>query len=124
MPTWVNIARSETTTVSVVPQLMSANLGESFSVDVAAKGVIDLYAWELELNWSASLLDTVTVTEGAFLKSGGSTFFIYRLDNALGHILIDCTLMGRIPWNQWWRGFGNRNISRLGRRGDSFRPTR
>ena len=97
MPTWVNIARSATTTVSVVPQLISTNLGETFSIDVTVTDVIDLYAWEIELNWSASLLGTIAVTEGAFLNTGGSTFFIYRLDEALGHILIDCTLMGQIP---------------------------
>jgi hypothetical protein len=97
MPTWVNIAHCTVTTVSVVPQPISANTGQSFSIDVTVSDVVDLYAWEIELNWSASLLGTISVTEGSFLKSGGSTFFVYSWNDTQGHILIDCTLMGQIP---------------------------
>jgi hypothetical protein len=96
MSTSVNIAQCTVVTVSVVPQLISANTGQSFSIDISVSDVVDLYAWEIELNWSASLLGTISVTEGSFLKSGGSTFFVYSWNDTQGHILIDCTLMGQV----------------------------
>jgi len=96
MPNWMNIARSATTTVSVVPQYVTANIGQSFSVDVVVSDVIDLYAWEIELNWTAPLLSVVSIAEGPFLKTGGSTFFVYSFSDILGHLLIDCTLTGQI----------------------------
>lgn len=96
MPNWVNIAESTVTAVSVVPQLISANLGQSFSINVTVSDVVDLYAWEIELSWNPSLLGTISVTEGSFLKSGGDTFFIYSWNDTQGHILIDCTLIGQI----------------------------
>lgn len=92
----MNIAQSTVTTVSAVPQLISANLGQSFSIDITVTDVVDLYAWEIELSWAPSLLGTLSVTEGSFLKSGGHTFFIYSWNDTQGHILIDCTLFGQI----------------------------
>ena len=96
MPSWVNIAQSATTAVSVVPQLIRANLGQSFSIDVTVSDVVDLYAWEIELSWEPSLLGVISVVEGTFLKLGGDTFFIYNVNDTQGHILIDCTLIGQI----------------------------
>ena len=96
MPAWVNVAQSTVTVVSVAPQLISANLGQIFSIDVTVSDVVDLYAWEIELSWDPSLLGTISVTEGSFLKSGGDTFFIYNVNDTQGHILIDCTLIGQI----------------------------
>ncbi|HUW47377.1 MAG TPA: dockerin type I domain-containing protein [Patescibacteria group bacterium] len=96
MPNWVNIAESTVTAISVVPQLTSANLGQSFSINVTVSDVVDLYAWEIELSWNPSLLGTISVTEGSFLKSGGDTFFIYSWNDTQGHSLIDCTLIGQI----------------------------
>jgi general secretion pathway protein D len=96
MTNWVNIAQSTTTAVSAFPQLISANLGQSFSVDVTVSDVVDLYAWEIELSWEPSLLGAISVVEGTFLKSGGDTFFIYSWSDTQGHILVDCTLIGQI----------------------------
>jgi hypothetical protein len=96
MPTWVNISQSTVTVVSVFPQLTGANLGQSFSIDVTVSNVVDLYAWEIELSWAPSLLGTISVTEGSFLRSGGDTFFIYSWNDTQGHTLIDCTLVGQI----------------------------
>jgi len=96
MPAWVNVAQSTVTVVSVVPQLISANLGQSFSINVTVSDVVDLYAWEIELSWNPSLLGTISVTERSFLESGGDTFFIYNVNDTQGHILIDCTLIGQI----------------------------
>lgn len=96
MPNWMNIAQSATTTVSVVPQSVTANIGQSFSVDVVVSDVIDLYAWEIELDWTAPLLSVVSIAEGPFLKTGGSTFFVYSFSDTYGRLLIDCTLTGQI----------------------------
>jgi hypothetical protein len=96
MPNWVNTVQSATTAVSVVPQSISANIGQSFSIDVVVSDAIDLYAWEIELDWTASLLGTANIIEGPFLRTSGSTFFVYSSNDTLGHILIDCTLLGQI----------------------------
>jgi len=88
-----------TSTVSVFPSSTTANMGQNFSINVNVTGVSDpygLYAWEFKLNWTASILSVVNVTEGPFLKSGGQTFFIDSLNATAGHIRVDCTLEGNV----------------------------
>jgi hypothetical protein len=84
------------TTVSVFPSSVTANLGQNFSINVNVTGVSDLYGWEFSLNWTATILNVVNVTEGPFLKSGGSTFFYYNLNATEGHMTVEDTLLGNV----------------------------
>jgi len=88
---------SATTTVYVSPPSSSVLLGQTFFIEIKITDVNDLYGWEFKLKWDPGLLDVVNVTEGPFLKQGGSTFFAKQMNNTAGYILVDCTLLGDVP---------------------------
>jgi len=83
------------TTVYVNPQAINSSVNQDFIINISVSRVSDLYAWEFKLNWTASILSVVNVTEGPFLKAGGTTSFFYN--NALqGHVRVWCTLSGNV----------------------------
>ncbi len=76
-----------------------AQEGASVGLDVWITGVADMYAYQFSLSYDPMALQATAVTEGAFLGTGGSTFFDTGLvDNTLGQIsfLFD-TLTGFVP---------------------------
>ena len=84
-------------TVSVFPSSITAVVGQNFSINVNVTGVSDLYGWEVELNWTATILNEVNATEGPFLKwDGNSTFFYYNLNATAGQITAECTRLGKV----------------------------
>ena len=85
-----------TTTVYVDPDKVAESIGQDFTVNISISNVANLYAWECKLGWNATVLDLVNVTEGAFFKKMGSTFFNYGLNETFGHVVIDCTLLGNV----------------------------
>jgi hypothetical protein len=93
------VQSTSTTTISVSPSTVTVNAGKNFSINVTISSVSDLYGWQFALSWNASLLDLVNVTEGPFLKSGGSndTYFNYNLNATAGNLIADCTLLGNVP---------------------------
>jgi len=88
---------ASTPTISVDPSISSAEVGKTFMINIRISDVIDLYGWEFRLRWNSSLLDVLSVTEEGFLKGGGSTFFVNNINNTLGYMLVDCTLVGNVP---------------------------
>jgi len=84
--------------LDVTPASQSINLGDSFSIDVQAQNVIDLYAFQFDLSFDPSLLQATSVTEDVFLPSGGSTFFIPgTIDNVGGSVTFTAdSLIGAI----------------------------
>ena len=73
-------------TIEVAPTVLTVSNGQVFSLDVNVDSVIDLYAYQFDLNFDASVLQAVSETEGSFLSSGGSTFFIPGvIDNTNGY---------------------------------------
>lgn len=87
---------SATTTVYIYPSSSTAEVGQTFFIDVKISGVVDLYGWEFKLGWNPNLLNVTDVIEGSFLKQGGSTFFSKKINNTVGYILVDCTLLGSV----------------------------
>jgi hypothetical protein len=83
--------------VSVFPSSVKASRGQNFSIGVNVTGVSDLFAWEFKLNWTTTILNVVSVSEGSFLRSGGTTFFAYKMNSTEGYLSVDCTLLGNIP---------------------------
>lgn len=89
---------AQTTTVSLDPQDATVpNVGMNFTVNMNINDVTDLYSYELKLYYNSTLLNGTQVTEGQFLKSGGSTSFwvsnftdTYNATHGLIHII--CTL--------------------------------
>jgi len=72
--------------------------GATFAVDVDIAEVIDLFAYQLDLNFNPSILQaTGTITEGGFFQSGGG-FVPGTIDNTLGSITSNAdTLLGPGP---------------------------
>jgi len=83
-------------TLHVDPRTSIGSIGQSFTVKISVSNVNNLYGWEIKMRWNATILDTVNVTEGSFLKSGGDTFFANQTNNAVGFVLVDCTLLGNV----------------------------
>jgi len=87
---------ASTATVGVSPSTVTAVLGQNFSINITISGVLDLYGWELRLNWSATLLGAVDVAQGPFLNASGSTFFSWDVNATEGRMVVDCTLLGNV----------------------------
>ena len=68
--------------------------GDSFSVDIIAEEVTDLFAASVEVLFDPNLLEVTGITayenEGDFLKSnGGEVVLFFDPDNQSGRVLID-----------------------------------
>ena len=62
--------------VSVQPATKTVAVGQTFSLDISVASVVDLYAFEFDLGFNPTELSVNSVTEGPFLGTGGSTFFV------------------------------------------------
>ncbi|MBV8896562.1 MAG: hypothetical protein JO051_08620 [Acidobacteriaceae bacterium] len=60
----------------VPPASDTATVGSTFSVTLDIDGVTNLNSWQADIFYTPSLLSLVSVQEGPFLSSAGSTFFI------------------------------------------------
>ena len=64
------------------------HLDDTFTLDIGAKDVFDLAGWQFDIAFDPTALEAVNVSEGDFLKTGGSTTFFQggSIDNAAGKI--------------------------------------
>lgn len=86
-------------TIDVAGPASNPSAGDTFEVDVDVSGITDLYAFQFDLTFDPTLLAADSVTEGAFLPSGGTTFFIPgTIDNVGGDVSANSdTLIAAIP---------------------------
>jgi len=91
----VNVGSS--TIIYVDPYESHGIVGQNFTINICISDVVDLYGWEFRLGWNSTILEAVGVFEGQFLKTGGDTFFTYKVNNTLGYMIVDCTLLGDVP---------------------------
>jgi hypothetical protein len=94
---WKDAYAASSTTISVSPSTITASVGQNFTVNVTVSNVYDLYGWQFRLNWTAGLIEVVKVTEGPFLRLGGSTYFYWDVNATAGRMVADCTLLGNVP---------------------------
>jgi len=82
-------------TTSPTPAVKGSPLG----LDVLITGVLDLYAFQFTLNFNPAVLQAGSVTEGAFLPSGGGTFFNSgTINNTTGTVSFAYdSLLGALP---------------------------
>ena len=85
--------------LSVSPASSDAEEGQSFVIEVTIDDVTDLYAFQFDVAFDSSVLQADDILEGAFLGTGGATFFIPgSIDNALGVITFTAnSLLGPDP---------------------------
>ncbi len=84
------------TLLSVEPSTNRQNVNQNFSVNITVLNVADLYGWQLKLTWNPTILEAVQASEGTFLHGGGNTFFVPVINNTMGYVLLDCTLLGNV----------------------------
>ena len=61
--------------------------GDTFTLDISAETVFDLAGWQFDIAFAPAILEAISVSEGNFLKTGGTTFFQNgSIDNAVGKI--------------------------------------
>jgi general secretion pathway protein D len=85
--------------IAVSPNVKEVRPGESFGLDILATDVSDLFSFQFDLSFDPALLRATDVREGAFLPSGGTTFFVPGvIDNNAGTITFTTdSLIGAIP---------------------------
>jgi hypothetical protein len=79
---------------------MTVGLGETFSVPVTiVSGSSDLYAFQFDVAYDPTILQLLSIEEGASSSTAGSTLFIPgTIDNALGSATLNAeTLLGPVP---------------------------
>jgi hypothetical protein len=75
----------EAASFSIDPSSLPVTVGQIFTLDVRIAGASDLYAFGFNLGFDPSLLSANSISEGAFLPSGGATLFIDgTIDNGAG----------------------------------------
>ena len=76
-----------------------AAVGNTVLVNVNISGAVDLYAYQFSLLFNPAVLQATTSTEGSFLPTGGSTFFVAgTVDNTLGAVNFTVgSLLGLLP---------------------------
>ncbi len=62
--------------------------GDTFTLNIRAENITDLAGWQFDIAFDPAILEAVHVSEGDFLKTGGSTTFFYggSINNAAGKI--------------------------------------
>lgn len=77
----------------------TVNAGDSFSININVGDAVDLTSWQFDLAFDASILQANSVTEGPFLSSAGTTFFIPGvIDNTIGLIsLVSASFVDLFP---------------------------
>jgi hypothetical protein len=76
------------------------DLGDVFSIDILlGENITDLFVYQFSVSYDPTILSANSVSEGSFLSSAGTTFFIPGIiNNALGLITFSAnTLIGAIP---------------------------
>jgi hypothetical protein len=91
-------AYGASTVVQVNPLVTNIGVGKTFNINITVTDVNLLYAWQFKLYYLNTIVNCINITEGPFLSSGGSTFFISNVTNNFnsthGRVSAACTLTG------------------------------
>ncbi len=83
----------------VSPPEISANPGDSFTIDINIEDVVDLFSYEAKLGFDSNLLTPVSVDEGPFIRdqttSPMGTYFTYIVSS--DYIYVACVTLGKYP---------------------------
>ena len=63
------------TKIYISPSVKLTSPGETFSIDIAIFNVTDLAGYTIAVLYNSTILNGTSITEGPFLKQGGSTYF-------------------------------------------------
>jgi hypothetical protein len=87
------------TVVSIQPTSSTVSPGGITTLDVDVSNVSNLYSFQFDVTFGASTVAVISETEGGFLATGGTTFFIPgTIDNVGGSVTSTAdTLIGSVP---------------------------
>jgi hypothetical protein len=96
---WSASEASAVSLVSIQPASLVVPLGQSFTLDIDIADVTELFSFQFDLMFHPGVLAAASITEGAFLPSGGSTVFLAgTIDNTSGTISVTAgSLIGFLP---------------------------
>ena len=81
-------------TISVDPAAPTEAVGQDFTLSVDISGASDLYGYQFDLGFDPTVLAATSVSEGAFLGTGGPTIFIPgTIDNVGGSITANADIL-------------------------------
>jgi len=93
----INLATAPITlpNVYIDPPEVSGNPGDAFSINVYIEDVVDLFSFDVRIQWPNGLLQVVSVTEGPFIQSVNPTIFIGKL--YADYCTAAVTTLGAVP---------------------------
>ncbi len=82
-----NTVNSQETSIGTEPRASPGNVGLDFDVNVTVTAVLNLFIWEFNMTFNATVLSAVSVVEGPFLQSAGYTWWNEpQIDNTNGWV--------------------------------------
>jgi hypothetical protein len=91
------------TILAVDPPTLTANVGDTFNVNINVTNVANFTSWQFTLYYLNSVLNCTAAVEGPFLQTGGGTFFGKTITNNYnsthGRLLAYSTLLGMTSVN-------------------------
>ncbi len=96
-----SIGGASTTEVSINPSTSTAEVDETFAINITVTDVTNLYGWEAKVSFDPDILEAVNATEGPFLETAGyeTLFPPPNLDNAEGTVSCGALFVPPFPGN-------------------------
>ena len=66
-----HVLPAHATSLFIDPSSLNVTVGQTFSLSVSISGVTDLYAFQFDIGYDPNVLSANTISEGAFLPTGG-----------------------------------------------------
>lgn len=70
--------------------------GTNFTIALNITDAFDLYGLEFYFGYNTTMLSAISVTEGPFLKKGGTTLFSETIIDSIGVVQSNCSLIGDV----------------------------
>jgi hypothetical protein len=91
----VTVTGGPETTIAVYPSELRRYQGLPFPINITISAVQDLYGFDTYLRYDQTLLNAISITEGPFLRSAGTTIeVVNEINNAEGYVRYALALMG------------------------------
>lgn len=87
-----SVAHAQATMVYVDPPEVTANPGDSFTINLNVQDVTALYSYGIKIGFNRFVLQVTSVSEGPFLSSVVSTAFVYKIFS--DYVDVGCTTLG------------------------------
>ena len=88
------------TAVNVTPPTREVLAGDNFGVNITIENVTNMKTYGAKLNFDPRAMNALEIIEGGFLKSGGTTLFLWEINNTEGFAIFGNTFLpGGTPVN-------------------------